>query len=326
MKFYVMSIPISKENTMKEHNFFNTEPLIKKLQVSIILTFLVFLLQAIGGIVTGSLALLADAGHVLMDAFSLLLSYGAMLIALKPSTATKTFGWHRAEILAALVNGLLLLFISGHILHQAIQRILNPRQIDVQPMLWVAIIGMAINGIVAYWLHKGKHRDLNIRSAYFHVLSDMLASLGVVFGGMVILFTDWVFIDSIVGVVITVLILLGAFRVLNETIHILLEGTPRHLDLHRVADELRNVQGVDDVHDLHIWTVCSHIIAFSGHIRLKQANRDVCNKTVTDAQKMLASKFCVSHSTIQVDCEGCTDELITQDLWHKPDKLIDSQH
>ncbi|MBI3986147.1 MAG: cation transporter [Lentisphaerae bacterium] len=301
---------------MHEHHHDEEAVPVRRMKLAIALTAVILVLEVIGGFYTHSLALLADAGHVLMDVFSLFLSLGALMIARQPSTATHTFGWHRAEILAALINGMLLLGVSSEILHEAILRLFAPHPILAGPMLVIAVIGMAVNGIVALGLHSHGRDDLNLRSAYLHVLSDMLASAAVVAGGIVILLTGWLPIDALLGVLITVLILVGAFRVLREAVHVLLEGTPRHLKADTVAEAIRAHPGVKDVHDLHIWTVCSHIVALSCHVELQDTDRDRWNPIVVGLQKMLSQRFCISHSTIQVDCEGCSGDLIAQDLWH----------
>jgi len=221
--------------------------------------------EVVGGILSGSLALLADAGHMLTDAGALALSLLAMRMAQRPPSPAKTFGYVRLEILAALVNGATLLLIAGLIVVEAWQRLRTPVDVQAPMMLAVATVGLGVNVVGALLLHGHAHDNLNMRGAYLHVLGDLLGSVGAIAAGLVILTTGWTTADPLISVVIALLILGSAWRLMREATDVLLEAAPRHMDVAEIIEELRGVEGLGDVHDLHVWTLTSGFVALSAH-------------------------------------------------------------
>lgn len=273
--------------------------------------------ELIGGWLTGSLALLADAGHVFMDLFALGVSLGAALLARRPPTSTRTFGWHRAEILAAMLNGLLLAALALGLLHAAWERMQHPKAVLAIPMLVVAVMGLAVNIVIAFRLHRPHETDLNLRSAYLHVLGDAGASIGVIIAAVIIHTTGWYMIDPLMSTAICVVILIGAVRLLIQAGHILLEGVPSRLSLQAVAEAIQAVEGVKDVHDVHIWTVCSHIVSLSCHMTIDWNSPEDHDRMTRVVSELLWKKFQIMHSTIQVDYRSCGSPLISTDMEHR---------
>ena len=288
----------------------------RQLKFAIFLLSLTLVAEVVGGFLTHSLALLADAGHVFMDLFALGLSLGMALLARRPATSTRTYGWHRAEILAALVNGVLLLVLSLALFHEAWERMHTYGEILSTPMLVVAGVGLAVNIVIALRLHGHHGEDLNLRSAYLHVLGDAGASAGVVAAAIVISLTGWNMIDPLISAGIGALILIGSVRLIFHAGHILLEAVPTRLSLSLVANAIGNVKGINGVHDLHIWTVCSHIVSLSCHINIEAKTPQFHDRVVQSVADMLWQRFSIIHPTIQVDYENCSNEVVSQDMEH----------
>jgi cobalt-zinc-cadmium efflux system protein len=221
--------------------------------------------EVVGGVLSGSLALLADAGHMLTDAGALAFSLLAMRMAERPPDAAKTFGWARLEILAALVNGSVLLVVAGLIVAEAWGRLREPVAVDAPVMLAVAVVGLAVNVAGAFLLHAHAEQNLNVRGAYLHVLGDLLGSLGAIAAGLIVLFTGWTAADPAISVLIAGLILFSAWRLVRDAAEVLLEAAPAHVDVAALMEELRAVEGLDDVHDVHVWTLTSGFVAMAGH-------------------------------------------------------------
>ncbi|HET9949992.1 MAG TPA: cation diffusion facilitator family transporter [Longimicrobiales bacterium] len=221
--------------------------------------------ELVGGLLSGSLALLADAGHMLTDVGALALSLFAMRLARAPATEKRTFGWVRFEILAALVNGAVLLVIAGLILYEAWERLRAPVPVDGALMLAVAAAGLFVNLVGARLLHRHAHEDLNVRGAYLHVLGDLLGSVGAVLAGTAVLTLGWTMADPLVSIVIALLILAGAWNLVKDAADVLMESVPPHVDLSEVVEDLRSIEGLDEVHDVHVWTLTSGFVALSAH-------------------------------------------------------------
>jgi len=263
------------------------------------------LAEAIGGILTNSLALLADAGHMLVDVASLVMSLLALTFALRPPSKERTYGFHRLEILAALANGLTLILICLYIFYEAYQRILNPRPVQGLGMLVIAFVGLVAN--VAAILVLGKGESLNVRSAFLHVLCDTLSSAGIIVGGLVMILTGWYIIDPILSVLIALLILISAYRVTMEAINILLEATPKGIDLRQVVEAVRGVDGVRDIHDVHIWSITSGLHALSAHLLIDDQLTSRSVDIVERVQSLLKRDFGIAHTTLQCECEHCAN-------------------
>lgn len=229
------------------------------------ITGLFMVAEVVGGLLSGSLALLADAGHMFTDAGALALSLLAMRMAQRPPSPEKTYGYVRLEILAALANGATLLAIAVFIVLEAWDRLYDPVPVDGPVMLTVAVMGLGVNVVGALLLHAHAHDNLNVRGAYLHVLGDLLGSVGAIGAAVVILTTGWTPADPIISVVIAVLILFSAWKLVREATDVLLEAAPAHVDVASIVEELRSIEGLDDVHDVHVWTLTSGFVALSAH-------------------------------------------------------------
>ena len=237
----------------------------RSLKLVLIITAGFMVVEFVAGWIANSLALLADAGHMLTDSAALALALFAAWIAQLPATPDKTFGYLRFEILAALVNGAVLFLVAGLIVWDAIERFADPPEVEARILFGVATAGLIVNLIGARLLHRGHRESLNVRGAYLHVLGDLLGSLGALAAGVVILLTGWMLADPIISIGIALLILVGAWRLMRESVDVLLEATPRHIALGEVERQIATVPGVKDVHDLHVWTLTSGVVAMSGH-------------------------------------------------------------
>ena len=306
----------TNDEIQHEHDHDSQEEPIRRLRFALILLTVTVVAEVIGGILTHSLALLADAGHVFMDLFAMGISLLAARLARQPATAVRTYGWHRAEILAALINGVLLTGLALSLFMGAAKRIQEPREILSGPMLIVAVIGLAVNVVIALKLHGHHAGDLNVRSAYLHVLGDTGASVGVIAAGVVISFTQWYVVDGIVSIGIGLLILVGGLRLIGKAGHILLEGVPGTISLDAVAEAIRNVEGVNSVHDVHIWSVCSHIVSLSCHINIDPKTPEHHDGVIRRVTEMLWENFCIMHPTIQVEYRICGNDIVSQDMKH----------
>jgi cobalt-zinc-cadmium efflux system protein len=275
----------------------------KNLKIAILLTTLIFFLELIGGLWSNSLALLSDSAHVLMDVIALLLTYGAIRISARPSNSNMTFGYHRFEIFAALINGLTIIGIAVFIFYEAYGRILDPPAVKGQEVLVIAMIGLAVNAWVALKLHG--HHDLNIKGAYLHVIGDALASIAVIAGAVIIIFTGRTIVDPVLGILIGVMLLYGAFTLVFGSVRILLEFAPRHVDADTLTQVLMEIDGVKGVHDIHIWSICSHIHAMSAHVLVDRIHVQQTEVLISDISKTVKDRFQILHTTLQFECAEC---------------------
>ncbi len=266
------------------------------------LTFSFMLAEVIGGLWTGSLALLADAAHMLTDAGGLALALVAIRFAEKPATPQRTFGYVRMEILSALANAVVLLLLTIYILYEAYQRFLEPPPILGGPMLAVAVVGLIVNLISMKLLAGGSSESLNVKGAYFEVLSDMLGSLGVIIAAVIVMATGWTLADPIVGAGIGLFIVPRTWILLKQAVHILMEGTPPNVDIALLEKSLLALPGVSAVHDLHVWTLTSGLDAMSAHIVV--ADMTEARATLVQANRLLAEEFGLKHTTIQIEDEA----------------------
>ncbi|ANS75385.1 zinc transporter ZitB [Paenibacillus yonginensis] len=274
----------------------------KGLTIALITTSVILLLEFFGGLFTNSLALLSDSGHMLSDAAALLLSLIAFKFSSRPATPNKTFGFYRFEILAALLNGIALFVIAGLIVWEAIGRLAHPPEVGSGPMMLIAIVGLIANLISAVSLMtKGDVKNnVNMRGAYLHVLGDALGSVGAIVAGILMYAFGWYIADPIISVVVALLILKSGWGVIQNSVHILMEGTPNTVNQEEVKAELESIDGVVNVHDLHIWCITSGLDALSCHLLIgeEQKYQDVLQQAIN----RLKDKFGIEHTTIQVEC------------------------
>ena len=289
----------------------------KVLRISLVVTLAYIVLLVIAGIRAHSLALLSEAGHNLSDLVALLLSLVAVYLQARPPSATKTYGWHRAGVLAALVNAASLVVIAFFIFYEAIKRLRNPEPVHAGLMMGVAAVGVVMNGVIALMLYKS-HRDVNIRSTLLHEIGDTVSTAAVIAGGWAIMATGRYWIDPALSCGIGALILWSGFGIVRETLNILLEGTPQGIKLERVTAAICAVDGVNDVHDLHVWSIGSETAALSCHISIADIPPSVSERILREVKGRLHEEFHIDHTTIQFEnvvCEvahGCVIPVVEE--------------
>jgi len=263
------------------------------------------ILEVVGGLISGSLALLSDAGHMFTDVLALGLSLGAALVANRVPTERHTFGFLRVEILVALVNGITLVGISLLVVHEAIDRFYDPVGVDAGVMLVVAVLGLGANLLGVALLRPGSKDNLNVRGAFLHMMGDLLSSVGVIVAALLIHFFNWQVADPLISVGIAGVIMLGAYRLISQSVSVLLEAVPSHIELKEVEAAMREVDGVVMVHDLHVWTLSSGVYALSGHVMVTDQQVSACSPVLRDLEKMLRERFRIGHVTIQIETGVC---------------------
>lgn len=278
----------------------------KQLKFVLLLTGSYLVAEVIGGIVTKSLALLADAGHMLTDVGGLALALFAINMTQRAASPKRTYGYYRAEILAALTNAVVLIGISLYILYEAYQRFRNPPEVSSKAMLIVASIGLIINIIGMLILRKSSQQSLNMKGAYFEVLSDMLTSIGVIIAAIIMLTTGWYYADPIISAGIGLFILPRTWILLKDAVGVLLEGTPSDVNIASLKETVLKIEGVIDLHDLHVWSLTSGMNAMSAHVAIKEGVS--AKKMMEDIQATIKAGFKIEHTTIQVDETGYTED------------------
>ena len=274
------------------------------MRFSLVVTLAYIVMLVVAGIRSHSLALLSEAGHNLSDFFALLLSLIAVYLQSRPPSATKTYGYHRAGVLAALANAASLVAVSVLIFYEAFERLQNPQQVHAEVMIGVAAAGVVMNGVIAFLLYR-TGRDVNLRSAFLHEIGDTLSTAAVIAGGWAILATGQNWIDSALSFGIGALILWSGFGIVRETLNILLEGTPRGIKLERVEAAIREIDGVNDVHDLHVWNLGSETRALSCHISIADIPPSASERILRDVRGCLHTEFHIDHTTIQFEHAVC---------------------
>lgn len=277
----------------------------RRLQITLVIVLVIMVAEILGGIFSGSLALLGDAGHMLVDALALGLSLLAMSAARKPATATKTFGYHRAEILAALANGVVLFLVAAYIFYEAYHRFTQPEPVKTPLMLTIAIIGLFGNLGGVLLLNRGSRRSLNVKAAFWHVMGDTISSVGVIVAGVVILLTGRYLADPIAAIAIGAIILWGAVKIVRESADVLLEAVPKDVEISEVVDFVQHIGGVSEVHDIHIWTITSDLYALSAHLVIDDQMVSKSMDVVKTVRQELAKRYNISHTTLQLECESC---------------------
>ena len=294
---------MSNENSRHTHTHTHTHRMARNsLRLAFFLTVIILIAELVGGIVSNSLALLSDAGHVVTDIFALGLAWFATVQAERPANARKTFGYHRVGILAALVNAVTLIVIAFAILLEAIQRFQHP--VPVQPLIMflAAGIGIVVNLTIGFGLVK-EGDNLNVRAAMLHVFGDVVVSAGVIVAGIIILLTGWTVVDPLLSVGIAVLIAVGAWRILRETTDILLEAVPKGLSMPNLVRDMKSVEGIQDVHDLHVWSITGNMYALSCHALIADLAPSDSSAILQSLNTMLSEKYHIGHATIQFECD-----------------------
>lgn len=274
----------------------------RRLMVVLAITAAFMFIELIGGWLANSLALLADAAHMLTDVAALALSLFVLWFARRPARAEKTYGYLRLEILAALINGVALVAISGAIFWQAYQRLRTPEPVEGGLMLAVAAAGLLVNLGAAILLHSSASHNLNVRGAYLHVLGDLAGSAGVIIAAIIIIATGYTAADPIISIVVGLLILFSSWKLVRESVDVLLEAVPAHIDLAEVRRALDQVPGVADVHDLHVWTVTSGYLAMSGHAVVQDPQNN--QRVLQDIHRSMRERFGIAHITVQLERPG----------------------
>ncbi|WP_081390023.1 cation diffusion facilitator family transporter [Paenibacillus sp. RS8] len=292
------------------HHHFDPSGNKKGLMIALIITVGIMFLEFFGGLVTNSLALLSDSGHMLNDASSLALSLVAVWFATKPASPNKTYGFHRFEILAALLNGVTLFVVAGFIIVEAYGRFFEPPTVASGSMMLIACIGLLAN-VASAWslMRKGDVKNnINLRSAYLHVLGDALGSVGAIIAGLVMMIFGWYIADPIISVLVALLILRGAWGIIKHTVHVLMEGTPITVNPSEVKAVLENIEGVINVHDLHIWTITSGLDSLSCHLLINDQEDD--QRILQQAIQLIAERFKIQHTTIQIETSVIFHEVM----------------
>lgn len=278
-----------------------------RLWIAFALTGSFMLVEAVAGFLTGSLVLLADAGHMLTDVIGIGFAILAIRFAGRPATQRKTYGYYRVEILAALLNSVLLLGVAVYIVYEAAVRLFDPPAVESTPMLFVAIAGLAVNIISASVLMAGAKESLNVRGAFLEVLGDLLGSVGAIFAAVLLITTGWRYADPLLAAFVAVLIVPRALMLLRETLDVLLESTPKHLDFDTVIQAMVADPDVESVHDLHIWTVTSGFVALSGHVNVPVGSTQ--SEILVRLYHLLHERFGIDHVTLQVETPQLADAL-----------------
>jgi len=284
--------------------------LIEKMKFAVVLTVGILVLEVVGGILTNSLALLSDAGHIFADVFALGLSWVALVLSGLPPNQRKTYGYFRAEVLAAMINGVTLFLVALWIFYKAIGRLSSPEPVKSLGMFLIALVGLAVNLTILVKLKGATQQSLNIKSAFLHVLGDMLSSVGVIVGGIIMLVTQYYIVDPIISILIGLIILRGAVGVLKECSDILLEGVPKNIKLSEVEKVLKHIPGVVGIHDLHVWSISSAHHALSAHVMVNEQTTHSTKKILDEIQAKVMDNFNIEHSTIQFESLCCGTQKV----------------
>lgn len=286
----------------------------RSLSLALAITGTFLVAEVIGGIVTGSLALISDAAHMLTDTIGLAIALAAVKIAARPADSRRTFGYQRFEILAAAFNAVLLFAVAGYILYEGAKRFIDPPQVQTIGMLAIAMLGLVVNLIAMSLLNAGKDSSLNVKGAYLEVWSDLLGSIGVIVAAIAIWLTGWTWIDAGVAIGIGLWVLPRTWTLLKETTNVLLEGVPDGIDLQTVAQALKSVPGVRDIHDLHIWALTSDSPSVSAHLVATDAA--IGSSIRREAAAMLQREFHIAHVTLQIEDQDCRSSTLTAEAVH----------
>jgi cobalt-zinc-cadmium efflux system protein len=293
-----------------------------KLKISLLVSLIILVAEIIGGLLSNSLALLSDAGHVFADIIALGLSWYGVRQSLRPANSRMTFGYHRIGVIVAIVNASVIFMIAAIIIYEAYLRFGQPPEIRGTLMTIVAVIGLAANVFVAFWLRKEQKTNINIRSAFWHTMGDTLASVGVIVGGILILFTGALWIDPLVSVLISLVILYAAWSIFREGLRVILEATPKDVDVLAMIHSLKQVPGVIDVHDVHVWSITPELRAMNGHVLVGDIPASQAEDIRARIERVVREQYRVGHTTIQLESQQCRDG----EAFCKLDEISHDQH
>ncbi|KAF0237047.1 MAG: cation efflux system protein CDF [Prolixibacteraceae bacterium] len=287
------------------HNYDTKQVSLPKLVFTIILNLIITVAQFIGGIISGSLALISDAIHNLSDSVSVILAWLAQVLSRKPSTLKSTFGYKRAEILAAFINSIALTGISVYLIFEAVERLLHPQPVDARWMFWLGLLGLVANGISVLVLEREKNKNINIKAAYLHLVGDALTSLAVIVGAILIWFYHVLWVDAVVTIIIGVYLLAHTWKLLKESVTILMQMTPAQIDINKIETRLQLVEGLKNTHHIHVWNLTDKLLHFECRLNLENdlmvsETAEICEKV----SKILHDEFDIEHVTIQFEYGG----------------------
>jgi len=277
-----------------------------KLKFGIMLTGFILVVEVAGGLLSNSLALLSDAGHVFADVIALSLSWYGVRQAERPSSVRMTFGYHRVGVMIAVVNAISIFAIALVVFYEAYRRLQQPPEVNSLLMLSVAIVGLGVNLFVAFWLRREQQASINVRSAFWHALGDALASIGVIIGGVIMLLSGWFWVDPIISVLIGFIIFLAAWRILKEGLRVLLEATPQQVDITEMVNILNQMPEVKDVHDIHVWSISPELHAMSCHVLIDDLPTSQAAGIRQKIEEVLRQQFNIEHTALQMECQQCS--------------------
>lgn len=303
---------------MADHIHHRALPVASKLKFGIVLTSFILVIEVVGGLLSNSLALLSDAGHVFADVIALSLSWYGVKQAERPASSRMTFGYHRVGVIIAVVNAIAIFAIALVVFYAAYRRLQQPPEVNSLLMLSVAIVGLGVNLFVAFWLRREQHGNLNVRSAYWHVLGDALASTGVIIGGVIMLLSGWFWVDPIISVFIGLIITLAAWRILKEGLSVLLEATPKQVNITEMVNALNRMPEVNDVHDIHVWSISPELHAMSCHVLIDDLPTSQAAGIRQKIEAVLRQQFHIEHTALQMECQQCSSNDILCTLTFGP--------
>lgn len=304
---------------MADHIHHRALPVASKLKFGIVLTSFILIIEVVGGLLSNSLALLSDAGHVFADVIALSLSWYGVKQVERPASRRMTFGYHRVGVIIAVVNAIGIFVIALVIFYAAYRRLQQPPEVNSLLMLSVAIVGLGVNLFVAFWLRKEQEANLNVRSAYWHVLGDALASVGVIIGGVIMLLSGWFWVDPIISVFIGLIITLAAWRILKEGLGVLLEATPKQVNITEMVNALNRMPEVKDVHDMHVWSISPELHAMSCHVLIDDLPTSQAADIRQKIEAVLRQQFHIEHTALQMECQQCSSNDIFCTLTFGPE-------
>jgi cobalt-zinc-cadmium efflux system protein len=285
-----------------------------RLKYSIILSLVILIAEIVGGLLSNSLALLSDAGHVFADVIALSLSWYGVRQASKPANSRMTFGYHRIGVIVAIINALTILIIAAVIIYEAFTRLRQPPEVKSILMMVVALVGLAANILVILWLSKAQRSNINIRSAFWHAAGDALSSVAVIAGGLIIVLTGQNWVDPLVSIIIAVIILFAARSIFKEGFRVILEATPADVDIISMINTLKQIPGVKDVHDVHVWSITPELRAMNGHVLIEDISISQAAEIRAEIEKVVHGQYRIEHTTLQMECRGCKSNELFCDL------------